>query len=80
MRELNKDDIKGNRVDTIPQYMVLKYLKSNLNIYAFKVYLYDRNTIKVIDEFDCEGYFIYVDDTKDVNFKKELDKDYSFER
>ena len=80
MRELNKDDIKGNRVDTIPQYMVLKYLKSNLNIYAFKVYLYDRNTIKVIDEFDCEGYFIYEDDTKDVNFKKELDKDYSFER
>ena len=80
MRELNKDDIKGNRVDTIPQYMVLKYLKSNLNIYAFKVYLYDRNTIKVIDEFDCDGYFIYEDDTKDVNFKKELDKDYSFER
>ncbi len=80
MRELNKDDIKGNRVDTIPQYMVLKYLKSNLNIYAFKVYLYDRNTIKVIDEFDCEGYFIYEDDTNDVNFKKELDKDYSFER
>lgn len=80
MRELNKDDIKGNRVDTIPQYMVLKYLKSNLNIYAFKVYLYDRNTIKVIDEFDCEGYFIYDEDTKDVNFKKKLDKNYSFER
>lgn len=80
MKELNKDDIKGNRVDTIPQYMVLKYLKSNLNIYAFKVYLYDRNTIKVIDEFDCDGFFIYEDDTKDVNFKKELDKDYSFER
>ena len=80
MRELNKDDIKGNRVDTIPQYMVLKYLKSNLNIYAFKVYLYDRNTIKVIDEFDCEGYFIYADDTKDVNFKKELDIDNLYER
>ena len=73
MRELSKEDIKGNRVDTIPQYMVLKYLKSNLNIYAFKVYLYDRNTIKVIDEFDCEGYFIYDADTKDVNFKKKLD-------
>lgn len=80
MRELNKDDIKGNRVDTIPQYMVLKYLKSNLNIYAFKVYLYDRNTIKVIDEFDCEGYFIYDADTKDVNFKKKLDIDNLYER
>ena len=80
MRELTKDDIRGNRVDNIPQYMVLKYLKSNLNIYDFRVILYDRNTIKVIDEFDCEGYFIYEDDTKDVSFKKELDKDYSFER
>ena len=80
MRELNKDDIKGNRVDTIPQYMVLKYLKSNLNIYAFKVYLYYRNTIKVIDEFGCEGYFIYDEDTKDVNFKKELDIDNLYER
>lgn len=80
MRELNKEDIKGNRVDTIPQYMVLKYLKSNLNIYAFEVYLYDRYTIKVIDEFDCEGYFIYDEDTKDVNFKKELDIDNLYER
>ena len=80
MRELNKDDIRGNRVDNIPQYMVLKYLKSNLNIYAFRVILYDKNTIKVIDEFDCEGYFIYDDDNKEVNFKKDLDKDCSFER
>lgn len=80
MRELSKEDIKGNRVDTIPQYMGLKYLKSNLNIYAFKVYLYDRNTIKVIDEFDCEGYFIYDADTKDVNFKKKLDIDNLYER
>ena len=80
MRELTKDDIRGNRVDNIPQYMVLKYLKSNLNIYAFRIVLYDRNTIKVIDEYDCEGYFIYDDDTKEVNFKKDLDKDCSFER
>ena len=80
MRELTKDDIRGNRVDNIPQYMILKYLKKNLNIYAFRVILYDRNTIKVIDEYDCEGYFIYDDDTKEVNFKKDLDKDCSFER
>lgn len=80
MRELTKDDIRGNRVDNIPQYMILKYLKKNLNIYAFRVILYDRNTIKVVDEFNEEGYFIYDDDTKEVNFKKDLDKDCSFER
>lgn len=80
MRELTKDDIRGNRVDNIPKYMILKYLKKNLNIYAFRVILYDRNTIKVIDEYDCEGYFIYDDDTKEINFEKDLDKDCFFER
>lgn len=80
MRDLTKDDIRGNRVDNIPQYMILKYLKKNLNIYAFRVILYDRNTIKVVDEFNEEGYFIYDDDTKEVNFKKNLDRDCSFER
>ena len=41
MRLLNKEDILKNRVDTISQYHILDYLKKNLNIDEFKIYLVD---------------------------------------
>lgn len=50
MRKLTNEDIQKNSVDTINQYKVLQYLKKNLNIYEFNIYLYDASTIKVIDK------------------------------
>ena len=50
MRKLTNEDIQKNRVDTINQYKVLQYLKKNLNIHEFNIYLYDASTIKVIDK------------------------------
>ena len=49
MRELNKEEIQKNQVNTIPQYYILDYLKQNLNINEFKIYLVNRNNIKVVD-------------------------------
>jgi len=50
MRKLTNEDIQKNSVDTINQYKVLQYLKKNLNIYEFNIYLYDASTIKVVDK------------------------------
>lgn len=49
MRKLTNEDIQKNSVDTINQYKVLQYLKKNLNVYEFNIYLYDASTIKVVD-------------------------------
>ena len=48
MRELTRVDIVKNRVDTIPQYYILDYLKKNLNIDEFKIYLVNRNSILIV--------------------------------
>ena len=47
--ELRKrnEDINKNHVDTIHQYYVLDYLKKQLNINEFEIYLYDKDTIKI---------------------------------
>lgn len=37
MRELTRENILKNKVDTIPQYYILDYLKKNLNINEFKI-------------------------------------------
>ena len=47
MKELTKEDIQKNSVDTISQYKILDYLKRNLNIYEFQVYLVDPDNIKI---------------------------------
>lgn len=71
MRKLTNEDIMKNRVDTINQYKVLQYLKKNLNINSFDVYLFDKNTIKIIDSNDEIGYFEFNEDTKEVSFFEE---------
>ena len=71
MRKLTSDDIYKNKVDTIAQFKVLEYLKKNLSIYDFKVYLYDKNTIKVIDRENKVAYFKYDTNTKEVIFIEE---------
>jgi len=74
MRELNKQDIKLKNVDTISQYKILEYLKKHLNIGEFKIYLVDRDNIKVVDKLDDELYFSYDSITNEVFYQEELDK------
>ena len=50
MKHLTKENILKNQVDTIEQFKVLDYLKKQLSIGEFNVFLIDRFTIKVIDK------------------------------
>ena len=68
MKRLTKDNILKNQVDTIEQFKVLDYLKKQLSIDDFTVYLIDRFTIKVIDKNKEQGYFKYYTKTKSVDF------------
>ena len=80
MRELNKEDILKNRVATISQYHILDYLKKNLNIDEFKIYLVDRDNIKVVDKEDNYLYFNYDSSTKEVTYQDELkQKEHDYE-
>lgn len=79
MRKLTSDDIYKNKVDTIAQFKVLEYLKKNLSIYDFKVYLYDKNTIKVIDRNFESGFFEYDSKTKNVVFTETKNKNKDYE-
>ncbi len=72
MRLLSKEDILKNRVDTISQYHILDYLKKNLNIDEFKIYLINRDNIKVVDKEDKHLYFNYDSSTKEVTYQDEL--------
>ena len=57
MRLLSKEDILKNKVDTIEQFYILRYLKDNLNTDNFDLYLLNRNKIKVIDKYNDILYF-----------------------
>lgn len=72
MRKLNDEDILKNRIDTIPQYYILNYLKNNLNIDRFKVFIVNSDTMKVIDDKDDYLYFKYDDNLKEVVYSEEL--------
>lgn len=72
MRLLSNDDILKNNVDTINQFYILKYLKDNLNINKFKVYLIDKNKIKVIDKNNEYLYFKYDKQNKEVIYEEEI--------
>ena len=72
MRELTKEDIQKNSVDTISQYKILDYLKKNLNINEFQVYLIDRDNIKIVDKENKHLYFNYNSSTKEITYQDEL--------
>lgn len=72
MRLLTKEDILKNNVDTIPQYYILDYLKKNLNINEFEIYIIDRYNLKVIDKEDNHLYFNYDKDTKEITYQDDL--------
>ena len=77
MKELSYEDVLKNRVDTISQFYILDYLKNNLNINEFKIYLIDQDNIKVIDKNNDYLYFHYDSKNKKVSYQEELkEKEY----
>ena len=77
MKILNDEDILKSNVDTISQFYILDYLKNNLNVSEFKIYLVDSNRIKVTDKNDEVLYFSYDKENKNVVYEeetKELDR------
>lgn len=80
MRELSKEDILRNNVDTISQYHILEYLKKNLNLDEFKIYLVNRDNMKVIDKEENCLYFHYNSKNKEVTYQDErIEKEHEFE-
>lgn len=79
MKELKNDDILKNKVETIPQYYILDYLKRNINVDEFKIYLVNYNTLKVIDKDNDYLYFKYNDKEKIVSYSEKLEKDYEMD-
>ena len=79
MRLLSKEDILKNKVDTLEQFYILRYLKDNLNTDNFDLYLLNRNKIKVIDKYNDILYFEYDKQNKKVIYN-DYDKSYEIER
>lgn len=79
MKELKNDDILKNKVETIPQYYILDYLKRNINVDEFKIYLVNYNTLKIIDKENNYLYFKYNDKEKIVSYSEKLEKDYEMD-
>lgn len=73
MCQLTNADILRNHVETINQYKILQYLKNNLNIYEFQLFLYDEDTIKVVDKENEFAYFRLQKDTDDILFLEDLE-------
>lgn len=73
----NNDDeleIVDYKVNTINQYKILSFLKNNLELDLFKLYIYDKDTIKVVDNFDNSLLFKFDDLTNEVYyFEEELE-------
>ena len=80
MKLLTQENILKNQVDTIEQFKVLDYLKKQLSIDEFVVYLIDRFTIKAIDKNNEQGYFKYNSKTKEVDFYEKYTKNKEMER
>jgi hypothetical protein len=80
MERLTKENILKNQVDTIEQFKVLDYLKKQLSISEFAVFLIDRFTIKVIDKNNEQGYFKYNNRTKAVDFYEKNIKNKEMEK
>ena len=72
MKILNDEDILKSNVDTISQFYILDYLKKNLNVSEFNIYLVDSNKIKVTDKNDEVLYFSYDKENKNVVYEEEI--------
>ena len=80
MKLLTRENILKNQVDTIEQFKVLDYLKKQLSISEFAVFLIDRFTIKVIDKNNEQGYFKYNTKTNSVDFYEKNTKNKEVKR
>ena len=72
MKILNDEDILKSNVDTISQFYILDYLKKNLNVSEFKIYLIDSNKIEVTDKNGEVLYFSYDKENKNVVYEEEI--------
>ncbi len=68
MKQLTHEEIIKNNVETINQFKILKYLKNTLAIFEYDIFLYDKDTIKVVDKANDIGYFKYDPSTKEILF------------
>ena len=68
MKNLSKENISKNQVKTVEQFKVLAYLKKEFDINEVELYLYNRNTIKLIDKNKEQAYFKYDKQAKKVKF------------
>ena len=53
-------------------FIILDYLKKNLNVSEFNIYLVDSNKIKVTDKNDEVLYFSYDKENKNVVYEEEI--------
>ncbi len=74
MRELTKEEIEKNHVNNLKQYYVIDYLKKNLNINEFKLYIEKDDNIKVIDKNNEILFFWYDESKKQVVYADRLVK------
>lgn len=73
MKKLTMEEIQKNDVNTINQFKVLQFLKNELDLNCFDVYLYNDDTIKIIDKRNDVGYFSYNKEENDITFVDEKD-------
>lgn len=73
MKKLTIEEIQKNNVNTINQFKILQFLKKKLDLKCFDVYLYNEDTIKVIDKRNDVGYFSYNKEVNDITFVDEKD-------
>lgn len=74
MKSLDKENISKNQVETVEQFKVLEYLKKEFNLNEVELYLYNRDTIKLIDKDKEQAYFKYDNQTKKVKFYEKTPK------
>lgn len=74
MKSLDKENISTNQVETVEQFKVLAYLKKKFNLNEVELYLYNRDTIKLIDKNKEQAYFKYDKQAKEVKFYEKTPK------
>ena len=75
MKILTKNEIENNHVDTIEQFKILIYIKKNINVNNFNIFLINKNLIKITDKENDFLYFSYDNEKRKVVYFDKLSKD-----
>ena len=75
MKILTKNEIENNHVDTIEQFKILTYIKKNINVNNFNIFLINKNLIKITDKENDFLYFSYDNEKRKVVYFDKLSKD-----